>query len=144
MEGKASGKGKGQGQGKGRGKQGKGNENVRAPNIMVARRNLKEFLDRHPNFVFAPREDVPPRVRELWSRLEEDRDNLPRALQKHFREAPEVLEEIVGEIVVHTHWPIDKHNVMKKESKAKKQGRGETRSFISRMSNVSGKTTMQD
>ena len=73
---------------------------------------------------------MPPRVRELWSRLEEDRDNLPRALQKHFREAPEVLQEIVGEMVVHTHWPINKHNVMEKESKAKKQGKGETRSFI--------------
>ena len=147
VEGKAAGKGKkggGKREGKG-GKDGKGGggkgKDIRSRNIVQARRNLKEFLDRHPDFVFERREDASARAMELWSRLEEDRDNLPRALRKHFREAPEVLEDIIGEMVVHTHWPVDKHNNMEKESKAKKQGRGETRSDISTMSNLSSRTT---
>ena len=92
------GKGKGKGKGKGR-KKGKKGKKPRNPNLRAARRNLNEFLERHPGFVFRPQGDVSQRIQDLWSQLEEDRGNLPRALQTHFPKAPEVLENIIAEMV---------------------------------------------
>ncbi len=138
---KGEGKGREKGEGKGRGR-GKGKKDKpRAPNGAAARRNLNQFLQRHPDFVFQPRDDIPKTMQQLWSQLEEDRDNLPRALQKHFRNAPQVLENIVADMVTHTHWPVDKNNVVEKESKAKRAANGDCNTFISKMSNLSSRTT---
>ena len=149
LEGKAEGKAQGKGgRGRGSGGDGKGGrggkgkkDRPRAANLEVAQRRLDEFLERYPNFVFRPRDDCSQRVGELWSALDEDRDNLARALQKHFVTAPEVLEDIVSEMVIHTHWPVDKNNVMEKESKAKRQNNADGNTFISKMSNLSNRTT---
>ena len=74
--------------------------------------------------------DVSQRIQDLWSQLEDDRDILPRALQKHFPKAPEVLENLIAEMVTHTPWPVDKHNVVENESEAKKEPAGECKSAI--------------
>ena len=126
------------GEGKGKGKKGK---QLRARNFEAARRNLNQFLERHPEFVFQPREDIPKTMQQLWSQLEEDRDNLPRALQKHFLEAPGVLENTIAEMVINTHWPVDKNNAVEKESKAKREANGDCNTYISKMSNLSSRTT---
>ena len=92
----------------------------RAPNYATARQNMEQFMAENPDFVFYPRGDVPDDVKKIWEMLHEDRDNLCRALYKHFADNPAAFKEIVTEMAEETTWPVDKQNSVERESKEKK------------------------
>ena len=134
-----SGTGKGGKKQDGKGKDGR--SGPRAPNLEVARRNMEQFMAENPRYVFEPRGEVPEDVRPIWAMLHEDRDNLCRALYKHFTQSPEEFRELLVEMAEETTWPVDKLNNIERESKANKAKNGDARSDISKMSNLSGRTT---
>ena len=123
----------------GKGKDGR--SGPRAPNLEVARRNMEQFMAENPHYVFEPRGEVPEDVRPIWSMLHEDRDNLCRALYKHFTQSPAEFRELLVEMAEETTWPVDKLNCIERESKANTAKNGDARSDISKMSNLSGQTT---
>ena len=130
-EGKSPGKGKGKGKHKGKAKGFHSAE--------TAHQALRQFLVGHPNFVFQPREGVLPEHTELWNQTGESNDRLYKNLRKHFKDAPEEFTLLLRDIVGTTHWPVDRLNMVEKQSAARRPGDASSQSSrVSRASWLSG------
>ncbi len=124
------------GRGKKGGKKGGGKgKDIFAASFESAEQNLQVFLERHPNFVFRGRDDLPPHLDQVWKVLGEHNDRMYKNLVKHF-DNPDELEKFLREMAQGTTWPVDRWNEIEQASLKKKQDDGRS-SVVSRFSGIS-------
>ena len=123
-------KGQDKGRGKGKGKKGKNKHGFQT--VAAAKQALQQFLQENREFVFHPREGVPPEHREVYSLLAEKDEKLYKNLSKHFKGSPEDFALLLRAMAENTHWPVDRLNDVEKRSAQNREG-----DVASRASNVS-------
>ena len=131
---RTDGRGKGF-KGKEKGKKGEGRyydeRRIFANSSEEAQHNLNSWVMQHRNFVFHPRHLNEQHI-NLWKGTGEHKLNLLKNIHRHVRERPACLEEILGDMVRTSHWPVDRLNRMEKQRQGQHKGFADGRSSVSR------------
>eukprot|EP00438_Fugacium_kawagutii_P000316 Skav222507 [mRNA] locus=scaffold6640:103:690:+ [translate_table: standard] len=115
------------GKGKGTPKGGFGRRNrpegMTAQNLEEAENRMQRFMDAHPDFVFRPRDAVPPAAEEVYNHLGERGPQLWKNLRHHLQgeEGVGVATRVVQFMATHSTWSLDQTSMTERARKERRE-----------------------